>query len=166
MEDVADIKFKWRKCVVQKNLNKYYGGINIKELNNYKECGRKHAGENKTNNYFKLLFGKEKPPRDFLMCICGQSIQELCYICPKDNVNIEKIITVGNECIDKFAEISIKGRRCEICGAIHKNRNFNLCNEHKDIKNKISLKYINFINRLITREYYRNKNIAQRDIYI
>lgn len=85
------------------------------------------------DNYFKLIFGKLKQPPDRERCICGQHIQEQCQKCPKENISTETIIIVGSECIDKFTKIKLKGRRCECCGALHKNRDFKLCNEHVDI---------------------------------
>ena len=136
MEDVADIKFEWNKAAVQRNLDEVYPRITIKDLNNYKTCGRKYTDisykthdkpdnrKDKTktgpNSYFKLIFGMEKPPLDHHYCICGQYIQEQCYICPRDGVSVGSSIIVGNECVDKFTELSIKGRRCEVCCAIHK----------------------------------------------
>jgi hypothetical protein len=34
MPDISKIKFPWKCDVVQKNLNEWYGGITIKQLNN------------------------------------------------------------------------------------------------------------------------------------
>ena len=76
MKDVARRKFKWNEAAVPDNLDKVYPGITIKDLNNYKTCGRKYTDisskthdkpdnrKDKTktgpNSYFKLIFGMEK----------------------------------------------------------------------------------------------------------
>jgi hypothetical protein len=131
MTDIANEIFEWKRGVVQKNLNKQYNGVTIKDLNNYKKCGR--SKKSQPDDYFKLVFGNATPP-SATKCICGQDIIELCYICPKDDTSLSKIIIVGNECINKWSDFSIKGRLCEVCNAEHHNRNFNLCNTHKVIK--------------------------------
>ena len=73
--------------------------------------------------YYRMLF----PTRDFAeYCVCGQVIKRNCYI-----TNMKRIVIVGNCCIKGFLEKS--GRTCEICGASHRNRIVNKCN---DCKNK------------------------------
>jgi hypothetical protein len=72
-----------------------------------------------------LIFGRATPPITD-RCICGTKIKVNCYIYPKGDANIDKVIIVGKECIKKWSEIEL-GRFCEVCGAKHKNRSFNLC---------------------------------------
>ena len=57
------------------------------------------------------MFGNAPQPTPTFECICGQAIKEQCYICPIDDPCIETIIVVGNACIDKRTDESIKGRR-------------------------------------------------------
>jgi len=152
------------KGVVRRNLNDWYGGIDISELNNYRTCGVKQIG-GRLNDYFKQLFGKAEPPLDVDRCICGHKIQEQSYTCPLDDVRVEPIIIVGNECINKFEDGVMKGRRCEVCNATHKNRNFNLCNEHKKCKQTVSIKFTKLYNQLIARVRGINKYKVRKYIY-
>ena len=56
-------------------------------------------------------------------CVCGVSIKENCFIEDEDG----EIIIIGNECINKFCEISY--RSCGNCGVKHQNRKDNYCND-------------------------------------
>ena len=143
-------KYAWRKAIVIENLSKNYNGVSFEDLNNYKPCGRGHAQHPKcVDNYFKLLFADAPPPSPVYQCLCGQNIQEQCYICPIDDTRPENIIIVGNECIDKWTDQSIKGRQCDVCGSKHKNITFNLCKEHIAPKVKASKKWLELVNNLM-----------------
>lgn len=154
------------------NTNEYYKPMNItfESLADYKQCGGGSPIPANTNNrslydkryfanadvndvyvaipnaYFKLCFGKALPPPVQATCLCGQTIIEQHYICPKQNPAPEKVIVVGSECIDKFSVM--KGRLCEICGTQHFNRVFNLCNDHIKIKKKVSHRFTVLVKRL------------------
>ena len=116
-------------------------------LDNYIVCGSWNIGKRKrkASSTYKLLFGRECPSYDVRrQCICGQNLVELCFVCPQNSISLLNAIVVGNECINKFS-IS-KGKCCEICGARHFNRTFNLCNEHIKIKKRVSGRYTRLIN--------------------
>ena len=164
-EDIVNLKFAWRVGVVKKNLAAHYPGVSIDDLNNYMPCGSSATKD----NLFKLMFGGARKPWQIFECICGQAIQDERYICPIDDQRVEKIIVVGNECISKWADHSIKGRRCEECKAIHKNISFNLCNEHIKIKKNVSNRFYkilenpnidwNFISKFRSRQKEQDKKI-------
>tara|TARA_R110000803_G_scaffold101228_1_gene169152 strand:+ start:613 stop:1017 length:405 start_codon:yes stop_codon:yes gene_type:complete len=81
-------------------------------------------------NYFNLRWpGRvNNPPKHKKKCICEHAIQENCYIF---NTETKKIKVIGNCCIDKF---DLGGRTCGQCGAIHKNRKDNYCNDCRKVR--------------------------------
>ena len=87
---------------------------------NWKYCGGSSKGRHL--NYFRLSCPEDDLPPRASECVCGHSIQENCYI-----TNGEEILVLGNCCIKKFIPKST--RTCEKCGASHKNRIVNRCND-------------------------------------
>lgn len=91
---------------------KYYGGNKGQHLN------------------YLILLAKKDPHLSEVVeevatkCVCGNKIEENCYIF---NKRINTIVIVGSCCIKKF--IPQSGRTCEICSAPHRNRVENLCNK-------------------------------------
>ena len=84
-------KFAWRRDVVKTNLSAMDPPLSIEDLNNYLPCGRGHVQySNALDSYFNLLFADAVQPAPKCECICGQAIQEQCYICPVDDARIEK----------------------------------------------------------------------------
>lgn len=79
-------------------------------------------------NYFKIKFppGTGFPPYA-TECICEHPIKENCFIQCK--LNRDMLLVVGNCCIDTYFDTADKGRKCEDCGARHRNRIDNKCNE-------------------------------------
>jgi hypothetical protein len=71
-------------------------------------------------------------------CLCGVAIKQNCFIF---NKKTHEIKVIGNCCIKKF---NLQGRTCFDCGAIHKNRKDNMCNECRLIK-KETQKKLNYI---------------------
>ena len=73
-------------------------------------------------------------------CICEHGIEENCYIYKRVQNIVEGKITeiihlrvLGNCCINK---LDLQGRRCALCGEVHKNRNDNFCNDCRIINEK------------------------------
>jgi hypothetical protein len=92
-------------------------------------CGGDHASHldywNLRNETRRLL--KKKPwsfPPKEDHCVCGHFIKHNCYI-----TNKKFILVVGNCCIKRF--LTSKERTCEVCRAPHKNRKYNLCDNHR-----------------------------------
>lgn len=140
--DIVTTKFAWHKPTVEKNLSDKYPDVSIDDLNNYMQCGNSHAMlPDSLDPYFKLMFGDAPQPTPVTKCICGHKIQVQCYICPVNDPRVENIIIVGSECIDKWTDRSLKGRRCEVCKVTHKNRAFNLCHEHIKRKKVVSRRF-------------------------
>lgn len=95
-------------------------GLTMETLQSYSYCGGDrgcHA------NYFRICCkGLSQPPhKDH--CVCGHVIAENCYL--KNEAN--NFLVLGNCCIKRF--VTKSGRTCEICGASHRNRVVNRCNE-------------------------------------
>ena len=86
--------------------------------NEWKYCG---GDRGRHLNYFRLCYKKAKLPCHEDNCVCGQAIQENCFI--TDN---KELLVLGNCCIKAFLVKS--GRTCEDCGDSHKNRIINKCN--------------------------------------
>lgn len=152
--NTTDLYTEKQKKTVTRNLMDWYN-VPYESLNNYIECGRLHTGGAGPDRKYKLLFGPAPPHVRMVdnqfKCICGQKIVELCFVCPRNNLSISESIMVGNECIDKFS-IS-RGKCCEICGARHFNRSFNLCNDHIKIKMRVSKRYIRLAVRLVKKVF-------------
>lgn len=68
-------------------------------------------------------------------CVCEKEIVENCWIY---HIPTEKVVTIGNHCVKRFfPKDSRKGKRCDICLALHQNRKENICNNCVDkIKTK------------------------------
>jgi hypothetical protein len=97
-------------------------GITYEEIEKeYKYCGGDHDSH---LNYYEMLYPGEKLPPHEENCVCGQNIMNNCYV-----TNGEKMIVMGNCCIKRFMKKS--GRTCSVCGAPHRNRIINKCNECK-----------------------------------
>ena len=123
-------------------LQAYNLSYEMIEKGDFKYCGGR---EKRHLNYFKVCFPDKKVPdnlpeyRD--TCICGHRIRENCYI-----TDGSQILVLGNCCIRRF--VPKCGRTCEKCGASHKNRKNNLCNDCRnytqcvDCKKKIDSKYV------------------------
>ena len=95
---------------------RYYKQISMDLLGYYYESPQKHFSDDR--------------------CVCGHVISQNCYIFNKIT---KDIVIIGNCCIRKF---NLEGKTCSECGASHKNRNDNFCNECRAIKKKL-LKKIN-----------------------
>ena len=105
-------------------------GLSYEEVSkDYKYSG---GTKDRHSNYFKLCFVNTHYPDRVSQCLCEHEIKENCYI-SKGN-DFSTIIILGNCCIKKFIKSS--SRTCEICSAIHQNRNNNYCNDCKLIYNK------------------------------
>lgn len=76
---------------------------------------------------FRSYFGKDQDLPDFIdECSCGKTgLARNIYIC--QNRDISTLIIVGSTCATKFDKDIMK-KRCDKCGAIHKNRSVNRCN--------------------------------------
>ena len=68
-------------------------------------------------NYFKLSCPDEPYPKHEDYCVCGQCIDENCYI---RSPTSGRTRIVGNCCIKRY--VSVEGRTCKKCGVRHKNR--------------------------------------------
>ena len=115
MTDIANKCFTWKSVTtVQDNLTDFYPQLNITvtDLNEYTQCGYSYEGSPGTqDNYFKAVFGSRPHPPKKEQCICGQPIKVQCYVWPKKDMRYENIIVVGNECIDKFGDGFVRGKR-------------------------------------------------------
>jgi len=111
----------------------YYGGpqscINEDALN-------KEYIHNKHSKYWlNIKDDNEVEPFNYTHCLCFHCIKNLCYI---KNIKTKKIYVVGNECVNKFVDKDMQGRRCNICKTSHKNIKDNYCNEcRKNIKDEL-----------------------------
>lgn len=96
-------------------------GLTYEEVCKWKYCG----GDTKRHkNYFKLACPNDDIPNYESRCVCGHYIKENCYI--TDPMG-DRLLIIGNTCIKRF--IPKSARTCEICGANHKNRKVNKCND-------------------------------------
>ena len=59
-------------------------------------------------------------------CLCNEEIQNDCWIMNKKTF---EMLVVGNVCIKKFTKGTL--RVCDECGAKHRNRKLNKCNDCK-----------------------------------
>jgi hypothetical protein len=116
---------KFQKRVLE-NLKKY--GINdLEEFKKFKYCG---GDRSRHLNYWKLVMGATELPQHEDECVCGTAIVENCYI-TRDGIDCVELLILGNCCIKKFMPSGKIGRTCEDCGARHKNRKINKCNQCK-----------------------------------
>lgn len=102
-------------------LQKY--GVTREGLSAYRYCGG--DGQLHHRNYFELFFFKKDapiPPQES-ECVCGHYIEENCYMVDAQN----NFIVLGNCCIKRYMPNHY--RSCDICGARHKNRKVNRCND-------------------------------------
>lgn len=85
--------------------------------------------------YFKQKCPDRELPEHASSCVCGHKIKENCYIL---NIDDNRLLTLGSCCIKKFIPESTK--TCNVCGASHKNRIVDRCNDCRpglcDICNK------------------------------
>lgn len=88
--------------------------------------GGKNSKSSHLNYYLGHFIDKIIIPPKTNKCLCEHHIVENCYISSPD---LTKTLAIGNCCIKRFIKKS--GRTCEDCGATHKNRKFNKCNECK-----------------------------------
>lgn len=98
-------------------------GITYEEIisGKWTYCGGDEYGSSHLK-YWKLCCPNQDLPEHFPWCVCGQALKHNCYI-----TDGPTILIIGNCCIKRFMPIS--GRTCERCGAEHKNRADNKCNE-------------------------------------
>jgi len=91
----------------------------------------KYAGGNKGRhyNYFKLNGLLDELPEQKDKCVCNHDIVENCYLVSPD----KNVLILGNCCIKRFVSKDKQGRTCEDCGASHRNRKYNLCNNCKPL---------------------------------
>ena len=84
------------------------------------EVGSSNHG--RTDSVFKSYFGNDaKIPIHQNRCLCGHEITQQCYLCPEGSKNIDDIIAVGNNCINKWGyDPAIRGKgvkvKCNCCG--------------------------------------------------
>lgn len=91
----------------------------------WKYCGGDKKGRHL--NYFNMVCPDDEIPEKQSHCVCGHKIKENCYI-----TNGDEILILGNECIKRFLRDGKSGRTCEVCGASHRNRKRNRCNNCKN----------------------------------
>ena len=95
-------------------------GMTFTDLNNYLKVGSSNFG--KADSVFKSYFGNDaKIPIHQNRCLCGHEITQQCYLCPEGSKNIDDIIAVGNNCINKWGyDPAIRGKgvkvKCNCCG--------------------------------------------------
>ena len=96
--------------------------LTFTDLKHYRRSGSSRHGI--PDPIFKQTFGSDaKLPEIKRVCLCGHSIVEQCYLCPKDSNNPDDIIVLGNHCIKKWGftpAIRGKGKKveCDVCGAV------------------------------------------------
>jgi hypothetical protein len=116
-----------------KLTNKFYNELEAKykitKENLINEGWHYCGGDNKHHQNYFDLYNKSyeyfEQPKKVDKCICQHIIKENCYITNKDNTCI---LVLGNCCIKHFLPEGKSGRTCQDCGAIHKNRIVNRCN--------------------------------------
>ena len=81
-------------------------------------------------NYWNLAMSKADLPEKEERCLCGVAIVEQCFI-TRDTGDCIELLVLGNCCIKKFMPAEKSGRTCDKCGAAHRNRKINKCNECK-----------------------------------
>lgn len=100
-----------------------FHNLTYEDIRKWSYCG---GDTGRHLNYFNLVFKiKVAPSHDHESnCVCGQEIQENCYIIDPTKT---RILVSGNCCIRQF--IPKSGRTCSICSDPHKNRIVNRCNK-------------------------------------
>ena len=95
-------------------------GMTFTDLKNCSKVGSSKFG--KSDSGFKSYFGNDaKIPLHEKKCRCGHEITQQCYLCPEGSTNIDDIIIVGNQCLNRWGydpAIRVKGDqvKCECCG--------------------------------------------------
>jgi hypothetical protein len=116
---------------ITKNLKKE--NLSFEEFkNNFRCAGGFHPESDKKDSKLKREWeqafkGKERPNHKD-RCLCNHHIKRNYYI--KHIDDDEKILILGCCCIKRF--LNKKGRRCDMCDELHKNRKTNRCNKCKD----------------------------------
>ena len=97
-------------------------GLTFSDLKNYIRCGSSTHGV--PTKVLVDKFGKDvQLPENQAACLCGHRIVEQCYLCPKDNQDLNQAIVVGNHCIKKWGiRPTMRGKgsnvECDICGSM------------------------------------------------
>ena len=106
----------------------YCGGENWRQQVTDWNAGTKHAQIHHWNYYLLKRESTVLPPIPIkqLRCVCHHEIFWNEYLMSPDK---KEIRIVGNCCIKKFT--GNKLRTCSVCGDPHRNRKFDLCDEHK-----------------------------------
>jgi len=143
--------FELLKNMNIKELNEFFEKKDIKDerhLTKYKEITNIisknsrfifYGGADKENSHTNFKYWKqikdsnEVAPKNYFHCLCMQCITNPHYI--KD-LNTGKLYIVGSECINKFVNEDMQGRRCKICLVRHNNRKDAYCNDCRIIINK------------------------------
>jgi len=71
------------------------------------------------------LYGNEQTPEPLDECVCGHHILDNRYLINADG----EIVVLGNCCIKRFLPKDFKLIKCRDCGAGHKNRKVEYCNQ-------------------------------------
>ena len=95
-------------------------GLTFTDLKDCAKVGSSKFG--KSDSGFKSYFGNDaKIPIHKKKCLCGHEITQQCYLCPEGSTNIDDIIIVGNQCINRWGyDPAIRGKsdkvKCNCCG--------------------------------------------------
>jgi hypothetical protein len=115
---------KYQKRVVERlKLN----GLTWDDFQQFKYCG---GDTGRHLNYWKLVMGETPLPEADDKCLCGVAIVEQCFV-SRDSGDSIDLLVLGNCCIKRFMPGENSGRTCDKCGAAHRNRKINKCNECK-----------------------------------
>ena len=106
------------------------------EIKSWKFIGGTGGKHQRHDKYFKLKFKDDIfefiPPKESKYCICRPAIVEQCWIVDETcliNKTIKDILIIGNCC--KRHVLPDCGKNCGNCGAPHKNRAIDRCNDCK-----------------------------------
>lgn len=107
-------------CTLAKNNKWVWAG------DNYSERGVNYHEDFSNYNRMPSLFSYDSYPFIFRWnCLCGHEIKNHAYIF---NIKTKQLKLVGSSCVKKFVNNGTK-KVCFNCGATHKNRIVNRCND-------------------------------------
>ena len=109
----------------------YWRNHSVGDLNDNSKKG--HSMRSHWNYYCLKRQSMDLPPLPPWngFCVCHQPIMWNCYLLTPDG---RDIVVVGNCCIKRFTDNQL--RTCCVCSEPHRNRNYDLCNFHKEIHKK------------------------------
>jgi len=117
--------------ILRNKLMEWGGSDNFAD---YSYCG----GDSGRHTHKRMLSGMKAPKHED-DCLCGHDIKWNCYLMKTRQPEIGAIV-VGSCCIERFIPTGMR-LACKECGAAHRNRKDNICNDCREKKHYVLVPY-------------------------